>query len=389
MTVARRPLRICYLLASLDIGGCETQMVELARRLPKDRFSVDFVLLTHRGVLAPVAEEAGARLRLLGWARRRSRYHWLRWPLDLARLGPAIRAGHYDILDAWMFHAYGLAALTLPISRVPVFVTERQRLSDFKGEFGPAERLMDWMARRSEDVVVANAEAVKVDVAGFEEIDPRRIRVIRNGVLIPPPMKPEERESIRRGWGFGPEQLVIGCVANYKLRKGLEAMLRVIAQLRPGLPELRLVLVGEGGLRPELERLIAELNLGGVALLHGREPDARRLYGAFDIAAHASETEGSPNAVVEAAAAGLPIVATRAGGTGEIFVDGESGSLVAVGDDEALARELRMLAEDPDLRRRYGTKARERVSTVFGMDRLVAEYAALYEELAERKGVRR
>jgi glycosyltransferase involved in cell wall biosynthesis len=134
---------------------------------------------------------------------------------------------------------------------------------------------------------------------------------------------------------------------------------------------------------------MAELNLGGVALLHGREPDARRLYGAFDIAAHASETEGSPNAVVEAAAAGLPIVATRAGGTGEIFVDGESGSLVAVGDDEALARELRMLAEDPDLRRRYGTKARERVSTVFGMDRLVAEYAALYEELAERKGVRR
>ena len=62
---------------------------------------------------------------------------------------------------------------------------------------------------------------------------------------------------------------------------------------------------------------------------------------------------------------------------------------MAVGDDEALARELRMLAEDPDLRRRYGTKARERVSTVFGMDRLVAEYAALYEELAERKGVRR
>ena len=150
-----------------------------------------------------------------------------------------------------------------------------------------------------------------------------------------------------------------------------------------------MVLVGEGSLRPVLERMIAELGLGDVVRLHGREPDARRLYGAFDIVAHASESEGLPGALMEAAAAGRAIVATAAGGTTEVVLAGESGLLVPVGDEDGFARELLRLAQDPVLRERLGAAARERAATVFGLDRFVAEMAALYEELAERKGVRR
>jgi glycosyltransferase involved in cell wall biosynthesis len=202
-------------------------------------------------------------------------------------------------------------------------------------------------------------------------------------------MTPEERAAIRAGWGFGPAHLVVGSVANLTGRKGHEMLVRLAASIRQTIPELRLVIVGEGTNRPALEALIAELGLADVVRLHGRELDARRLYRAFDIFAHGSETEGGPNVTLEAAAAALPIVATRAGGTQEAVSDGETGLLVDVGDAAAFGAALLRLARDPELRARFGVAGQRRMTAEFGIDRLAAEYAALYEELAERKGVRR
>jgi glycosyltransferase involved in cell wall biosynthesis len=387
--ITHRPLRVAFVSASLDVGGAERQMVHLAQHLPHDRFIIEFVLLTHRGALASVAEAAEAGVHDLGWVPAHERGHALRWLWNLLRFGSALRRGHYDIVDAWLYHAYAISSVTRPIHRIPVLLSGRRSLSDFKEQHRPILRLLDAIAKRTVDGIVANSQAVRADVARREDIDPRRIRVIHNGVEIPPPISASERESIRAGWGFGPDTVVVGSVANYKPRKGLETLLRVAAALHPQVPQLRMVLVGEGFLRPVLERMIAELGLGGVVRLHGREPDARRLFGAFDIVAHASESEGLPNVLLEAAAAGRPIVATAAGGTAEVVVSGESGLIVPVGDEEGFARELLRLANDPALRARLGSAARERAATVFGMDRFVAETAALYEELATSKGVRR
>ena len=386
---ARHPLRMAFLTASLDIGGAERKMVMLAERLSPDRYEIDFVLLTHPGALGPAALATGAKVRVLGWPERRSPFHWPRWMWDVARLGPQLRKGHYDIVHASLFHGYALAALTRPLSGIPILIAGRERLDDYKEQFGPLDRFLDALAWRSSDAVVAVSEAVRDDVMRHEHIDPAKIRVIRNGVVIPPPMAPAERAAIRSGWGFGQDELVVGCVANYKARKGLGLLLRVAADLRPNVPRMRLVLVGEGDLRPTLERMISDLALGDVVRLHGRELDARRLYGAFDIYVHASESEGGPNAVIEAAAAGRPVVATRAGGTGEAVIDGEGGLLVAIGDESAFAAALLRMLSDADLRTRCGAAGRERAERVFSVEGYVEATAALGEELARQKGIRR
>ena len=132
-------------------------------------------------------------------------------------------------------------------------------------------------------------------------------------------MSPSERAAHRAGWGFGPAGDRGRRVANYKPLKGLESLLRTAAMLRPVIPGLRLVLVGEGPHRRLLEQMVADLGLGDTVRLHGPEADARCLYGAFDIVVQASESEGLPNVLLEAAAAGRPIAATAAGGT----VDGD------------------------------------------------------------------
>jgi glycosyltransferase involved in cell wall biosynthesis len=379
----------------LRAGGSERQIVELAQRLPRDRFRVGIIAFGHRAALFPAAVLGADRLAVLGRAHRDGPeptpmpIFALRSARLLARYLRAVRAGHYDIVDARLFHGYVLAGLTKPLSGVPILVAGRLSLGEFKDRFGPLERGLDRLARRVPDVIVANSAAVAADTLAREGLDPARLRVIRNGVAPAEPLAPAERIAIRAGWGFGPDDIVAGAVANYRPVKGLERLVRVVAQLHGELPALRLVLIGDGPLRGALEAQAAELGIGPIVRIHGPAPDARRLVGAFDLVLAASEAEGLPNALLEAAAAGQPIAATAAGGTVEIVEDGRTGLLVPVADEAALAGAVRRLVEDPELRARLGAAARAHVEASFGMDRMVAEYAALYEELADRRGLAR
>ncbi len=381
-----RRLRVAFVVASLDTGGSEHQMVRLAELLPRDRFAIDFILLSRRGSLADRAERAGARVRVLGWRRGHSP---IRGQPDFWRLVRMIRRGHYDIVDAWLFHAYAIVALARPLCRVPVLIAGRRGLSDPKRAFGLVERTMDRIARHKVDTIVANSAAVREEVAAFEHLDATRIRVIHNGVDVPEPMDPTTRTALRSEWGVGPEELLVGYVANYRGLKGHGELIRAFARALTMNSALRLILVGEGPRRAILEDMIRDLGLARVVRLHGAEPDARRILGAFDIAVQASASEGLPNAVLEAAAAGLPIVATDAGGTAEVLDGGRTGMLVPIDDEAAMAAAIVRLAADPEMRLRLGQDARTYVESAFGVERFVAETAALYEELAAAKGIRR
>ena len=220
---------------------------------------------------------------------------------------------------------YALTAVLKPFVGIPILISGRRSLSDYKEQFGPFERGLDKVARWSSDAFVANSYIVREDVATREGIDPARIEVVRNGVLLPDPMPLADRQAWRASWGCDDEHVVVGCVASVKPGKGVELLIDVAAEgLRAREPQLRYVIVGDGVSRPALEADVARRGLGDVVRFHGIEPDARKLYGAFDIAVQASDSEGLPNAVLEPAAAGIAIVATAAGGT-PMIIDGQTG----------------------------------------------------------------
>ena len=383
-----RPLRIAYISSRLDPGGAETQMLALAERLPADEFGVDFICTSEAGVFAPRAHAAGARVFSLGASpsknasplgRARHRSH------KIAQFVSLIRRNRYDIVDAWMYPDYNLAALSRPLTGVPVIIAGRRNMGEPEWRYGFVERWVDAVARRLCDVTVANSQIAAARAIDREHLDPDRVRVIHNGVERADPMPTAQRDLIRAAWGASAEDAVIGCVANYRYVKGLDLLISGFGAVLRAHSNVRLVLVGEGPERPRLESLIKSNGLTAHVVLHGREPQARRLNAAFDIVALTSRTEGLPNAVLEAEAAGLPVVATDVGGMREVVVDGTTGLLVPFGDRPALARSLLRLISDPGLRARMGQAGVKHVQAAFGMDRFVREFADLYRAMSGGK----
>lgn len=379
-----RRLRVAYLPPSLIPGGAERQMLSLAERLPRDRFEVEFVVLVGSGVYDERARASGLRIRVVGGAptpgtRLPGR---LRHRASKAlRYATTMRARKYDIVDAWLYPADVLAALMRPLTRTPVVITGRRNV-DPQQFFGLFERKVGSLVERLTDVVVANSAAAAENAIN-EGVTPQKIRIIRNGVLRRPRVQASERQARRRALGLNdPDEVVIGCVANYLPVKRHDLLIEVFANLLGQGHPLRLVLVGEGPLRPALERQIRDLGLEARVRLHGSALEPEPLYAAFDIVVQTSRREGLPNALLEAGAAGRAIVATAAGGSGEIVLDGRTGLLVPVDDRLALERSVYRLVSDSSLRERLGVTAREHVTTTFGMDRFVAEFANLYEEQA-------
>ena len=363
-------------------------MVLLAERLPRASFDVRFVLLSDRGLLAEQAEAAGARIDMLGVPRGCS----LLRPTCAFAAVRAIRryrsiVRHVDVVDAWLAPALTFATLARPIARPPVLLGGRRWLTDLYRNKPWYRRAITSASARLADAVVTNSSVAAEELVDHDGVERHKVHVIPNAV-VPATSSEDDRRAFRASWGAADDDLVVGCVANYKPEKGHAALIEVAAAMRQTRPNVRFVFVGDGPLRGALEEAIGRNDLHRLVRLHGADPDARRLYGAFDIVVQASESEGLPNVVLEAASAGLPIVATAVGGTGEIVTDGEDALLVRPRDTSALLHALQRLVDDPSLRARLGNAARLR-ALYYSPERLVETTAALYERLFRQAGERR
>ena len=189
--------------------------------------------------------------------------------------------------------------------------------------------------------------------------------------------------------GIPEGSMVIGCVARLDPVKDHGTLLRAYARLARAHPTVHLLLVGEGPQRPVLEREVAQLGLAGRVHFAGARSNRPNLHGLVDISVLTSQSEGFPNTIVEAMAAGRPVVATRVGGVPDAVEHGRTGLLVDPGDDEALAVALDALLTDEVKRATLGREARERARRLYHRDRVLPELEALYERCrARRIGVR-
>ncbi|HYD41171.1 MAG TPA: glycosyltransferase [Anaeromyxobacter sp.] len=370
----RRPARVLILQNRFRIGGQERQTVLNVRSMDRSRYEPLVAVLHLDGDHLADLEAAGVRPVVfdVGRSLLRPGTAW-----QLLRLVQFVREERITVIHAQDIYTNVLGTMVARATGVPMIVT-RVDLGHHLG--GYRRQLLTWASRIAERVLV-NALTIR-DLAIREGVEADRVSVVRNGVDL----EELDARAARPPDDPAPAPGAFVCVANmHHPVKGQGDLLQALKETLRTHPEARLVLVGEGVRRPLLEREARWLGLADKVHFLGHRRDVPAILARAVAGISSSHAEGISNAILEAMAMRLPVVATAVGGTPEIVKDGETGFLVPPGAPAALARRMVDLLEDEALRRRLGDAARGLVEREFGLGQMRLSYDALYHDLTEPK----
>jgi len=378
-------LRILHLITRLPVGGAERLLVDIVRHLPREQFESLVCCIQDRGELAGEVEAAGIPLLCLERMRSR-RFDW-RAVRDLARL---MRRERIGVVHAHLYHAnlYGrLAALG---AGVPAIATVHNTYTRTKLH----RRWLNRLLARASARVVAVSDDIRRDVLRHDGVPEDKIATIQNGIDLSRVASTMTREAARARLGLDEQVLAVGCVARLEEQKGHRFLLEALALLRrqgpPPSRPVKLVAAGDGRLRGELQAQAQSLGLGEMVSFLGTRSDVADILRALDVYVMPSLWEGLSLALLEAMAAGLPVIATDVGGVSQVLGAGSGGVKVAPGDARALAAAIRQLSDEPRERLALrGEQARQRVRAEFSLDAMIGRLTAIYREAAALKEAQR
>jgi glycosyltransferase involved in cell wall biosynthesis len=376
----RAKRRVLLLIDRLENGGAERQFCELVRALARDgRFELTAGILDARPSVYEWALE-GLGVPMLRFGREgRLRTKALR------ALLAELRRGRHDLIHAWKPLACDYAAIAGRLRGVPVVASSIRNAKDRDWMQFLRIRLHALLADR----LVANSQA---GLSGRFSRRPARFVVIRNGIdLARFRIDPDRRRRARAALPFAAGARIVAMVASFTTKKDHATLIEAFEEVARARADAVLLLAGQGPTRPEVDARVAAAGLTDRVHFAGFVRDAEELLSVCDVSVLLTDTrvhrEGVSNALLESMALGLPVIATRGGGTDEVVEHGVSGLLVPPGEPAAVAGALLELLGDEEKRRRLGEGARRRVESDFGLDRFVAEHVRLYEEvLSESAG---
>lgn len=364
------PHRILHIIPTLDRHGAEKQMTLLASRLPRDEFDIHVCVLTRDG---PLREELAAADVPVTLINKRLKID----PRAYWRLKQHIKDLDPDLVHTWLFaaNAYGRSAARA--CGVKHLVAAERCVDRWKAWYHLA---IDRRLARHTQRIVTNTAAVR-EFYVRKGLPADKFTVIANGVDPPAVDRPATREEVLEELGLPPDARLIGVVARLWPQKQIKDLIWAVELLRRIRDDAHLLIIGDG---PHRWRLTRYRDLVGIIKkVHflGHRDDVPRLVQHFDVLALSSEYEGQPNAVMEAMAAGIPVVATDIPGTRDLVVHEQTGYLVPVGGRADFARHINDLLNQPDVARQLGDAGRDRMLQHFTVDTMVQHYAGLYRQL--------
>lgn len=363
--------RILFVATSSTLGGAEKTVHTLASRLDRKRFEVaGLVSLKPLGFYAERLRGAGIPVRSLDIG-------GLPGPGDVSRLSRLIDEFRPDIVQAVMYQAIQLCRLAKGRTRASFKLISSPRVNYRSRSI--ATLLVDRWLKKRDDLAVCECEASRLFLIERLGYASEKVRTVYNGVDLPSASSGPSGDP-RASLGLGPGDLLLGSVGRLDRQKGYSALISAVAELGTRVP-LQCVIIGDGPERPALEDQIRRLGLAGRVILKGEIADASSWMGAFDIFVLPSLWEGLPNALLEAMARGLPVVASSVDGIAEVVEDGVNGLLVAAQDSRALAGAVLELAQDSSRRERFGREAKSSVLSRFTLERMLAGYEQAYVDV--------
>jgi glycosyltransferase involved in cell wall biosynthesis len=377
------PIRICHVIEATT-GGTRRHVVDLATHLDRNRFDISLLCATRRdpGFQNDIKRmrEAGVTVNDVEMRRSISPFH------DMAAyraLRDEFTGGTFDIVHTHSSKAGALGRLAAnragigTIVHTPhVFPFQMEQPALVRALYTAIERLL--AARCHAMICVSRAE--QSAARSHKLCADEKLRHIPNGIELTTNFV-ASAASLRGELGLPVDRKLIGLVGRVSHQKGADTLLAAAPAIRAAHPDAEFVIVGDGPEMPALRQQIDSANLGAVCHLPGAREDAQRFYPLFDVLALPSRWEGLPYTLLEAMAAGVPVVASSVGGNSEVLITGVNGLLVPQQDPARLSEAIVQILDDSDLARSLGSAARETVRSDYSLDEMMRRTAELYEEL--------
>ncbi len=376
-----RPVRVTIVQDEVTVGGAENLLLGLCRNVDRSLVEPRLICLRHPGEMAVDFEAAGVPVESM---ERSGRFD----PTTLLRLVRSFRTSGTDVVLLTHYHRAGLVLgrVAVGLAGVPANVVAAHDMDlTSVGKRVLPRSVVETLFLSQALVLLAPSQGRYLHAEeGVGRFPWRRTRevVIPNGIVLPPTPTPGDRVAARARLDVDPADFVVGIVAVLRPQKAHGVLVRAIAQLAPAHPRLRLVVVGDGPEEERVHALVDELGIADRVLFTGLRSDVPELLPGFDVSCLSSVHEGAPLVVLEAMAAGVPVVATDCGALRDLVADGEDGFIVPVGDPRAIADRLAQLIADPDLRHAMGERARARAEREFSIEQTVQGYQRLFSGLA-------
>lgn len=351
------------------LAGTELMAFNILSRLDPSKFRITVCLLQSEGPLSQMYREKGIEV-----------YHLNGGSLlnSVWRLWRILSSRRFNIIEIYGLRANIIGRVIGRLTGHRTIVTLQRSVDDWRRAW---HVLLDRLTCRWVTLYVSNTQTAAHRLQEREKIPSSKIRVIENGVNVST-FNRAQKGLVRAELGIESSRPILTCVANFKRVKGHINLIDTVAVVHSQNPNVCLWLVGDGPLRPEIERKVRQLELESVIKVLGQRSDISEILADTDVFIMASLWEGMPNAILEAMAAKLPIVATRVGGIPEVVVDGETGFLVPPENPAAFAEKVTCLIEDRKLRQKMGEASYRRIQSAFTVDMKVREFQDLYKRLS-------
>jgi glycosyltransferase involved in cell wall biosynthesis len=363
--VTTGPIRLLLVVDSLEVGGAERQVVDLALALRRKGYGI-VVACSIAGDLSTALEEADIPVRpLLRRLVKRRLSPAYAWRLLRLLLG----GGGFDLVHAHIYASAAAAAIATSGTGIPLVITEHTEAS---WQTWRARWVSRWVYRRAERMIAVSTP-IRRRLIERDGVHPDLITIVPNAVVSAPDSE-EPPTGLR-------ERPLVGVVARLQPEKGVANFLKAAARVAPRFPEAHFVIAGDGPLRQELVALAEDLLLEDRVHFLGFRSDTSALMGSIDVLVVPSLTEGSPLVTLEAMAAGVPVVASAVGGIPDQVRHEKEGLLVPPGDTGAIGDAIVTLLRDPARARSLGEAGRRRATSEFSHAVMVRRIEDVYRDI--------
>jgi len=364
--------KILHIVNSLNVGGLENGVVNLVNYLNHNKFTHVICCLREVGVMAEHLHKKDTEVICMG---NDSTDYFM--PLKLKRLinriGPeVVHTRNWGTID-------GIIAAKLAGVKYVIHGEHGREFTDLYGS-NYRRNLARWVLGRWVNLFVAVSDEIKFWLVNKVGIPEKKVVTIINGVDTKKFFPPADKRKVKQDFGIDPDTFIVGTVGRLDKVKNYEMLLQAVESLiRHEVPS-RFILIGDGPERANLEAFVTTHRLPNVEFF-GEMENIQDYLQVFDLFVLPSLAEGMSNTVLEAMATGIPIVATRVGGTPEIVEDGVTGSLIPTGNPVLLGETIRKYVSDRSLCEMHGKAARLRCDNLFSLDTMVKKYDELYSKL--------